>query len=96
MPFVIIDGMKAKLNIDKAGRVILPQAVRRQFHLVAGDHLDLQILPDGIFLKVHDRQAHLVENNGLLVHEGEPTGDLNQAVELSRSSRDAEVLGWRK
>ena len=50
MPFGIINGMKTELSIDKAGRVVLPQAVRRQFHLVAGDHLDLQIFPDGIFL----------------------------------------------
>ncbi|MEI6563309.1 MAG: AbrB/MazE/SpoVT family DNA-binding domain-containing protein [bacterium] len=91
-----MNGMKAELSIDKAGRIILPQAVRRQFHLVAGDRLDLKILPDGIFLKTHERQAHLVENNGLLVHEGEPTGDLIRAVELSRSGRDAEVLGWRQ
>jgi len=88
--------MKTELSIDKAGRVILPQAVRRQFHLVAGDHLDLNILPNGIFLQIHDRQAHLVEDNGLLVHEGEPTGDLIHAVEMSRSGRDTELLGWRQ
>ena len=91
-----MNAMKAELSIDKAGRVILPQAVRRQFHLVAGDRLDLKILPDGIFLKTHDRQAHLVEINGLLVHEGEPIGDLVHATELSRSARDEEVLGWRQ
>lgn len=96
MPFAILNGMKDVLSIDKAGRVILPQAVRRQFHLVAGDCLELKLLPDGIFLKAHDRQAHLVENNGLLVHEGEPTGDLIQAIEWSRSSRDEEVRGWRQ
>lgn len=87
--------MKTELSIDKAGRVILPQAVRRQFHLVAGDHLDLKILSDGIFLKTKARPADLVQLNGLLVHEGEPTGDILQAVELSRSGRDSEVIGWR-
>ncbi|MEI8122927.1 MAG: AbrB/MazE/SpoVT family DNA-binding domain-containing protein [bacterium] len=87
--------MKTELSIDKAGRVILPQAVRRQFHLLAGDHLELKIMSDGIFLKTQARQANLVELNGLLVHEGEPSGDLVQAVELSRSGRDSEVLGWR-
>jgi len=52
-------------------------------------------MSDGIFLKTQARQANLVELNGLLVHEGEPSGDLVQAVELSRSGRDSEVLGWR-
>ena len=88
--------MKSELSIDKAGRVILPQAVRRQFHLVAGDSLELKILPDGIFLKTHEHQAHLVEDQGLLVHDGDPTGDLIHTVAVSRAERDAEVLGWRQ
>lgn len=85
--------MKTEIGIDKAGRVVLPQAVRNQFHLVAGDRLSLKVLPDGILLQAQPREAHLVEENGLLVHEGDPTGDLINAVELSRSSRDAHILG---
>ena len=88
--------MKSAITIDSAGRLVLPQQVRRQFHLVAGDRLDLEIVPDGIFLRAHSRQADLVEENGLLVHEGEAVGDLAQTVELARSSRDAEVLGLRR
>jgi AbrB family looped-hinge helix DNA binding protein len=96
MPFGILNGMKTELSIDKAGRVVLPQAVRKQFHLVAGDRLDLQILPDGIFLHAQNQKAYLIEEGGLLVHEGEPTGDLTQVVSLSRSGRDADVLGLRR
>ncbi len=96
MPFGNIGAMKTEIQIDKAGRVVLPQQVRRQFHLVAGDRLDLKILPDGIFLGSHSRQASLVEENGLLVHEGEPAGDLSQAVDLARNGRDADVLGLRQ
>lgn len=87
--------MKTSISVDKAGRVVLPQQVRRQFHLVAGDRLDLEIRPDGIFLRSRSRRADLVEENGLLVHEGEAVGDLAQAVELARASRDADVLGLR-
>jgi DNA-binding transcriptional regulator/RsmH inhibitor MraZ len=32
MPFGFINGMKTSVSIDKAGRVVLPQHVRRQFH----------------------------------------------------------------
>jgi len=96
MVFGISNGMNTKVSIDKAGRMVLPRNVRRLFHLVAGDRLDLEILPDGIFLRSHSRQAPLVEEDGLLVHEGDAVGDLAQAVELARSNRDADVLGLRR
>ena len=88
--------MKTELSIDKAGRVVLPQAVRHEFHLTAGDRLNLKILPDGIFLQTPSRQAGLVTENGLLVHEGEPTGYLADVVERSRSDRDERVLGLKR
>jgi AbrB family looped-hinge helix DNA binding protein len=95
MPFGNNNGMKVGITVDKAGRVVLPQHVRRQFHLLAGDRLDLEIRPDGIFLRSRARRVDLVEENGLLVHEGEPVGDLAQAVELARTNRDEDVLGLR-
>jgi AbrB family looped-hinge helix DNA binding protein len=87
--------MKTSISIDKAGRVVLPLHVRRQFHLLAGDQLALEIRPDGVLLRPQSRRANLAEENGLLVHEGEATDDLAQAVELARASRDADVLGLR-
>jgi len=96
LPFGIDNGMKTEVSVDKAGRMVLPQNVRRLFHLAAGDRLDLEILPDGIFLRSRSRQAQLLEENGLLVHEGAPVGDLAQSVELARGERDANVLGLRR
>ena len=96
MPFGNNNGMKTSVSVDKAGRVVLPQQVRRQFHLQAGDQLDLEIRPDGILLRSRARRVDLVEENGLLVHEGEPVGDLAQAVELARARRDEDVLGVRR
>ena len=87
--------MKTSISIDKAGRVVLPQEVRRQFHLVAGDRLDLEIRPDGILLRSHSGQADLVEENAFRVHEGEAVGDLARAVELARANRDTDMLGLR-
>ena len=96
MPFAIINGMKQSIGIDKAGRVVLPQQVRRQFNLSPGDKLDLEVTPDGIFLRSRSRRGDLVEENGLLVHEGEAVGDLVQAVEMARAGRDADLLGLRR
>ena len=64
--------------------------------LEVGDRLDLELQPDGILLRSHAPQGDLVEDNGLLVHEGEPVGDLARAVELDRASRDADVLRVRR
>lgn len=85
--------MKIRLSLDKAGRIVLPQAVRRQFRLLPGDRLDIQVRPDGILLRSRHQRPVLVEENGLLVHEGEASGDLAQAVDLSRSDRDAALTG---
>jgi AbrB family looped-hinge helix DNA binding protein len=96
MPFTIMNGMKTSLSVDKAGRVVLPQQVRRQFNLMPGDLLDLEVTPDGILLRSRTRRGDLTEENGLLVHEGEAAGDLVQAVELARAGRDADLLGLRR
>ena len=91
-----MNAMNKAITIDRAGRVVLPQQIRRHFHLEAGDELELEVVPDGIFLRSRTRQAGLVEENGLLVHDGEATGDLADAVEISRATRDADVLGMRR
>lgn len=88
--------MRKSITIDRAGRIVLPQRVRRHFHLEAGDELDLEVVPEGIFLRSRSVPAGLVEENGLLVHEGEATGELADAVEIARASRDADVLGLRR
>lgn len=81
------------LTIDGAGRVVLPQPVRRQFHLTRGATLDIEIEPEAIVLRPRVRQAGLTEEGGLLVHEGTPTGDLTHAVAESRRRRDHQVSG---
>ena len=52
--------------------------------------------PDGIVLRSRSGRGDLIEENGLLVHEGEAVGDLAQAVELARAGRDADLLGLRR
>ncbi len=96
MAFGITDGMNTEVSIDKAGRVVLPQGIRRMFHIVAGDRLGLEIVSNGILLHSPSRQSPLKEENGLLVHDGAATGDLSHAVDLAREDREAHVLGLRR
>lgn len=72
---------------------MLPKPVRRQFHLTSGSLLDIEIERDAIILRPRSHEATLVEEKGLLVHEGEPTGDLLFAVEAARQRRDRDLSG---
>ncbi len=97
MPSGIDDGMHAKseLTIDGAGRIVLPQPIRNQFHLIRGSTLEIEIEPEAIILRPHTRQAGLTEQGRLLVHEGAPVGDLLNMVSDVRQRRDAQVSGQR-
>lgn len=64
-------GMKNTLTIDSAGRFVLPQPVRKRFHLDPGAVVELDVMPDAIILRPRAHDAFLVEEQGLLVHEGE-------------------------
>ena len=91
MPSAIVDGMKKLLKVDAAGRVVLPQPVRKRFHLTPGSQLEIDVEPDGIRLRPKTPAPSLTDEDGLLVHEGEPTGDLLHAVEQARALRDEQV-----
>ena len=83
--------MKKFLKVDSAGRVVLPQPLRKRFHLTPGSQLEIEVEPDGIRLRPQAPAPSLSEEDGLLRHEGEPTGDLLHAVEEARARRDEQV-----
>jgi AbrB family looped-hinge helix DNA binding protein len=96
MAYGTSNAMNATITMDGAGRVVLPKQIRQQLHLAAGAQLTLEMVPDGVVLKSRSRRAELLEENGLLVHEGEPAGDLVRAVDLARARRDDAVLGLKR
>ena len=83
--------MKKLLKVDSAGRVLLPQPLRKRFHLTPGSQLEIEVEPDGIRLRPQAPAAGLSKEDGLLLHAGEPTGDLLHAVEEARARRDEQV-----
>ena len=83
--------VRKRIQIDAAGRIVLPQPVRQHFHLESGALLELEVGEDAIILRRQKHQESLVEENGLLVHEGEPTGDLLTIVEAVRDRRDRDM-----
>jgi AbrB family looped-hinge helix DNA binding protein len=81
------------VTIDKAGRMVLPQGVRKQFGLRTGSSLDLHITSDSIILYPVETRAALTQENGLYVHEGKPDGKILDAVESARDERNRAVWG---
>jgi len=85
--------MKWDVRVDAAGRIVLPQPVRRRFHLDRGAILDLEIEEDAIILRPRVHEPTLIEEKGLLVHEGKPYATLEDAVDIVRARRDADTAG---
>ena len=63
---------------------VLPRLVRQHFHLDPGALLELEVGEGVIILWPEKHRESLVEEGGLLVHQGEPTGDLLTIVDALR------------
>jgi AbrB family looped-hinge helix DNA binding protein len=83
------------LTIDKAGRIVLPKRVRDRLHLHPGANLSLEEIPEGLIVRPVRRKPSLVEEDGILVHMGEPPAnyDWNRVLEDERDERLREIAG---
>ena len=61
------------LALDKAGRVVLPKAVRDALRLEAGDALRLESDGERIVLQSVRRRAPLRKEHGIWAYQGEAT-----------------------
>jgi AbrB family looped-hinge helix DNA binding protein len=88
-----LNGME--LQIDRAGRIVVPKKVREHLGLKPGSSLRVEERPDSIILHKTDHQPALIEEDGLLVHTGKlPAGyDWNSLVERDREDRIRELMG---
>ena len=89
----MINGMKNEtIQIDKAGRVVLPKPLRQQFNLLPGDKLRLSVEGNGFRLEPVDAGGELVRKGSVLVFTGdfaEPitTAKINELIEQDREGR---------
>ncbi|TVR49673.1 MAG: AbrB/MazE/SpoVT family DNA-binding domain-containing protein [Puniceicoccaceae bacterium] len=81
-----------KTTIDHAGRVVIPKALRIQYHLTGGT--ELEIVADGDALRLRQPQAasRFTEKDGVLVQTGEPQLGIDAAAFINQQ-RDARALG---
>jgi AbrB family looped-hinge helix DNA binding protein len=85
------------ITIDRAGRIVVPKPIRDRFHLVPGTTLELQAGADGIRLFPVSNEPSLVSKQGVLVHHGPGTTevDIRQVIDQVRANRDADLVGER-
>jgi AbrB family looped-hinge helix DNA binding protein len=68
---VLLNGMKTEtIQIDKAGRVVLPKPLRDQFNLMPGDRLRLSVEGNGIRLEPAEPGGELIRKGSVLVFRG--------------------------
>ena len=85
------------VTIDKAGRIVVPKALRERFGLREGSELEIEGNAEGILLKPEAQESGLVrDKHGWLVFTGKPVGNINwdRLVEDMREERIRKVGGW--
>jgi AbrB family looped-hinge helix DNA binding protein len=71
LPNGIVTAMKNEtIQIDKAGRVVLPKPLREQFNLLPGGKLHLSVEGNGFELEPADAGGELARKGSVLVFMG--------------------------
>ena len=73
--------------VDRAGRIVLPKPVREQLNLHPGAEMDCRVENRQVILRPHVMETPLVRKGRLLVHQGQPEGDLLGAEKRDRKAR---------
>ena len=80
-------GQPPTLAMDKAGRVVLPKALRDRLRLLPGSELEAEVVGDHLLLRPVEPRALLVKEEGWWVYRGAAAGPLEDAVERHRRAR---------
>src|SRR5208283_1984823 len=90
MEYGILNPMKeATVQIDRAGRLVLPKPLRDRFRLRGGDMLAVEVRGDAIELRPTQPTGQLKRVNGVLVFTGH--GPLGSGEDLVAQSRDERI-----
>ena len=88
--------MRLLVEIDKAGRIVIPKKMRDALHLTPGTRLRIERHHHQIHLEPDAPEPHVEIRDGFAVLVGGPplTGDdVNRAIEESRERRMRFVAG---
>ena len=94
MVFGIAYGMTKTLSIDRAGRVVIPQEIRKMFGFTAGSTLHVEITEMALVLTSAEARPAVACDDGVWVYDGAvPYDALLEAVASERDARDAAIWG---
>lgn len=62
------------ITIDRAGRIVVPKALRERYGLSPGTEIKIEPAADGLHLRVRGSTPSFIVKEGLLVHHGD--GDI--------------------
>jgi AbrB family looped-hinge helix DNA binding protein len=82
--------MASVVTIDEAGRLVVPQAMRKQLGLAAGTQLRVEVEGDRLILEPQRPDPVVREAGGLLILEGELADDIPDHRDL-RAERTAKL-----
>lgn len=88
--------MNTTITIDKAGRVVIPKAVRNELQLEAGDRLELESEGNRMTLRPLQAAAPLRKERGVWVFYGRgrlSLAEANKLIREVREERDRRSLG---
>ncbi len=87
---------QSTVQIDKAGRVVLPKPLRERFGLRGGDTLEIEVKGDAVELRPVQAIGKLKRVNGVLVYS--PPGSLadKDYVDQAREERIDHLIGRLK
>jgi AbrB family looped-hinge helix DNA binding protein len=84
------EGMEA--TIDKFGRILIPQKLRKLFGLRPGAVLEIKESGQEIRLKPLEKDSLLTRKNGVLVCSAQPVGDIVEMIAKVRSERSENLI----
>ena len=83
-----------KVTIDRLGRIVVPKPLRDRYHLVPGSELELDPGVYGFYLKPSHGEPVLIRKQGVLIHHGTETVDIDITSFISedRDRRIADIV----
>ena len=82
--------------MDKAGRIVLPKAVREELQLSPGGSLDLEVSEDRVVLRPARAKPRMYKKHGIWVlHTGSPlpADVVENTIKKVRKEREDRFLG---
>jgi AbrB family looped-hinge helix DNA binding protein len=90
--------MNTTLNMDRAGRLVLPKPVRDQLQLEPGEPLELESFDDHIVLRPVRGNATAYKRQGILVFRTGPlkASVVDETIRKVRKEREGQILGTKR